>query len=191
MSRNRFSDFIARRKSQHGPSHSPAGSDLSLEDAGGGADMEKYFSTLSGIEKDIDVVDSNVDVLSHLHNKLLSSADGSKSESITHQLDKKTSQTNELITKLKRELHGKYQISATIGEMKQCTLTHVLHVCPAVEQMNEGIQMSPSEEATRRGRHAALVRRLMAVLEKYRTLERESQRRYRARMERHIRLGMN
>ncbi|KAJ2744905.1 hypothetical protein GGI20_002597 [Coemansia sp. BCRC 34301] len=58
-----------------------------------------------------------------------------------------------------------------------------------VEQMNENTEVSPSDRAKRRGRHTVLVRRLMGVLDKYRALERESQKRYRTRMEKHIRLG--
>ncbi|KAI8318326.1 t-SNARE, partial [Martensiomyces pterosporus] len=118
---------------------------------------------LSSIDEDIAKVDGNVDELSMLHNKLLSTADGSKSESIARQRDKKTAETNDLVAKLRRELD-------------------------AVEQMNENTQMNPSDEATQRGKHAALVRRLMGVLDKYRTLERESQKRYQTRIEKHIRL---
>ncbi|KAJ2470797.1 hypothetical protein EV174_006057, partial [Coemansia sp. RSA 2320] len=54
--------------------------------------------------------------------------------------------------------------------------------------MNENTMFSPSDRAKRKGRHAVLMRRLMAALDKYRTLERESQKRYRTRMEKHIRL---
>ncbi|KAJ2090606.1 hypothetical protein GGI03_007121 [Coemansia sp. RSA 2337] len=54
--------------------------------------------------------------------------------------------------------------------------------------MNQSTALSPSDRAKRRGRHAVLVRRLMGVLDKYRALERESQKRYRTRMEKHIRL---
>ncbi|KAJ2637117.1 hypothetical protein GGF44_003000, partial [Coemansia sp. RSA 1694] len=78
--------------------------------------------------------------------------------------DQKTRQLNDQIEKLKRELG-------------------------AVEQMNRSTELSPSDRAKRRGRHAVLARRLMGVLDKYRSLERESQKRYRTRMEKHIRLG--
>ncbi|KAJ2664143.1 hypothetical protein IWW48_000912 [Coemansia sp. RSA 1200] len=50
----------------------------------------------------------------------------------------------------------------------------------AVERMNRTTQLSPSEEATRRSRHSVLARKLMGVIDKYRILERESQKRYRA-----------
>ncbi|KAJ2047418.1 hypothetical protein H4S04_004462 [Coemansia sp. S16] len=58
----------------------------------------------------------------------------------------------------------------------------------AVDQMNQSTALSPSDRAKRRGRHAVLIRRLMGVLDKYRALEREYQKRYRTRMEKHIRL---
>lgn len=54
--------------------------------------------------------------------------------------------------------------------------------------MNESSDLSPSDKATRKSKHSVLVRRLMGVLDKYRSIERESQKRYRQRMERHIRL---
>ncbi|KAJ2491242.1 hypothetical protein IWW37_002494 [Coemansia sp. RSA 2050] len=77
--------------------------------------------------------------------------------------DQKTRQLNDQIEKLKGELG-------------------------AVDQMNQSTSLGPSDRAKRRGRHAVLVRRLMGVLDKYRALERESQKRYRTRMEKHIRL---
>ncbi|KAJ2537589.1 hypothetical protein IWW35_006503, partial [Coemansia sp. RSA 1878] len=55
--------------------------------------------------------------------------------------------------------------------------------------MNRNTSLTPSEEATRRTRHAVLARKLMGLLDKYRQLERESQKMYRRRMEKHIRIG--
>ncbi|KAJ2859746.1 hypothetical protein FB639_005730, partial [Coemansia asiatica] len=163
MSRNRFSEFIARRRENSlGNSDSP-NSSVSLEENNANVDMEKYFTTLNGIERDISNVSSSIDELGVLHGRLLSTADGDKSEAIAHQRDLKTADINDQIKKLRNELG-------------------------AVEQMNQNTQLTPSEEATRRSKHAVLAQRLMSVLDKYRTLEKESQKRYRVRMEKHIRL---
>ncbi|KAJ2606653.1 hypothetical protein H4R99_000287 [Coemansia sp. RSA 1722] len=163
MSRNRFSEFIARRRENSlGSSDSP-NSNASLEEGYANVDMEKYLTTLNGIERDINNASSNIDELGVLHGRLLSTADGDKSEAIAHQRDIKTADINDQIKKLRNELG-------------------------AVEQMNQNTQLTPGEEATRRSKHAVLAQKLMSVLDKYRTLERESQKRYRTRMEKHIRL---
>ncbi|KAJ1942750.1 hypothetical protein GGF37_002972 [Kickxella alabastrina] len=165
MNRNRFSEFIARRgeDASDGSDGGSPGSLSSIGDSSVNVEMEKYFSTLNGIERDINSVSSNVDELGVLHGRLLSTADGDKSEAIAELRDQKTLQINNQIKKLKSELN-------------------------AVDQMNQNTQLSPGQEATRRSRHTVLARKLMTVLDKYRTLERESQKRYRTRMEKHIRL---
>ncbi|KAJ2012687.1 hypothetical protein GGI06_004070 [Coemansia sp. S85] len=163
MNRNRFSEFIAARNEGSGDDSQPPGSPESLEGADTSEDMEKYLMALSGIERDIAVASNGVDELGVLHGRLLSTADGTKAEVVAQQRDQKTKQLNEQIEKLKGELG-------------------------AVDQMNQSTSLSPSDRAKRRGRHAVLVRRLMGVLDKYRALERESQKRYRTRMEKHIRL---
>ncbi|KAJ2033530.1 hypothetical protein H4S03_005589 [Coemansia sp. S3946] len=178
MNRNRFSEFIARRNEGSGDDSQPPGSPESLDDAGASEDMEKYLTALGGIERDIAATSNGVDELGVLHGRLLSTADGAKAEGrienvsaqasaarrpIAQQRDQKTRQLNDQIEKLKGELG-------------------------AVDQMNQSTALSPSDRAKRRGRHAVLVRRLMGVLDKYRALERESQKRYRTRMEKHIRL---
>ncbi|KAJ2752554.1 hypothetical protein GGI19_003746 [Coemansia pectinata] len=163
MNRNRFSEFIARRNEGSGDDSQPPGSPESLDDVGASEDMEKYLTALGGIERDIAATSNGVDELGVLHGRLLSTADGAKAEAVAQQRDQKTRQLNDQIEKLKGELG-------------------------AVDQMNESTALSPSDRAKRRGRHAVLVRRLMGVLDKYRALERESQKRYRTRMEKHIRL---
>ncbi|KAJ1993198.1 hypothetical protein EDC05_002274 [Coemansia umbellata] len=166
MNRSRFSDFVAHQRDNGSGGSGSSG----IVTSGGrsfgssiNSDMEKYLTTLNGIAKDIDTASNDVDELGALHGRLLSTADGTKAESIARQRDQKTAQINSLVMRLKSELD-------------------------AVEQMNQNTQLTPSEEATRRSRHAVLARKLMRVLEKYRMLERESQKRYRSRMERHIRL---
>ncbi|KAJ2119260.1 hypothetical protein IW147_006007, partial [Coemansia sp. RSA 720] len=127
--------------------------------------MEKYLTILNGIENDIDAANDDVDDLGVIHETLLSTADGTRSEAIARQRDQKTTQINNHIVRLRGELN-------------------------AVEQMNRNTSLTPSEEATRRTRHAVLARKLMGVLDKYRQLERESQKMYRQRMEKHIRIVM-
>ncbi|KAJ1721963.1 hypothetical protein LPJ53_003565 [Coemansia erecta] len=163
MSRNRFSEFIARRRENSLDDSGSPDSLASLGESNTNVDMEKYFTTLNGIERDIEGVNSSVDELGVLHGRLLSTADGDKSEAIARQRDQKTADINDTIKKLRSELN-------------------------AVEQMNRNTQLTPGDEAIRRSRHAVLARKLMSVLDKYRTLERESQKRYRTRMEKHIRL---
>ncbi|KAJ2786865.1 Syntaxin-3 [Coemansia interrupta] len=163
MSRNRFSEFIARRRENSFDDSGSPDSLTSVEESDANVDMEKYFTTLNGIERDIEGVNGSVDELGVLHGRLLSTADGDKSEAIARQRDQKTADINDTIKKLRSELN-------------------------AVEQMNRNTQLAPGDEAIRRSRHAVLARKLMAVLDKYRTLERESQKRYRTRMEKHIRL---
>ncbi|KAJ2405138.1 hypothetical protein J3F80_004395 [Coemansia sp. RSA 2526] len=126
--------------------------------------MEKYLTILNGIENDIDAANDDVDDLGVIHETLLSTADGTRSEAIARQRDQKTTQINNHIVRLRGELN-------------------------AVEQMNRNTSLTPSEEATRRTRHAVLARKLMGLLDKYRQLERESQKMYRRRMEKHIRIG--
>ncbi|KAJ2427114.1 hypothetical protein IWW41_003935, partial [Coemansia sp. RSA 2522] len=125
--------------------------------------MEKYLTILNGIENDIDAANDDVDDLGVIHETLLSTADGTRSEAIARQRDQKTTQINNHIVRLRGELN-------------------------AVEQMNRNTSLTPSEEATRRTRHAVLARKLMGLLDKYRQLERESQKMYRRRMEKHIRI---
>ncbi|KAJ1734454.1 hypothetical protein LPJ72_002348 [Coemansia sp. Benny D160-2] len=108
---------------------------------------------LNGIERDIDITSRSVDELGGLHGTLLSTADGTKAEAVARQRDQLTSQINGVVVRLKNELD-------------------------AVERMNRTTQLSPSEEATRRSRHSVLARKLMGVIDKYRILERESQKRY-------------
>ncbi|KAJ2192195.1 hypothetical protein IW145_006742, partial [Coemansia sp. RSA 521] len=147
---------------------------------------------LNGIENDIDAANDDVDDLGVIHETLLSTADGTRSEgkvlpyfttlalsqhtlntviiccvtvAIARQRDQKTTQINNHIVRLRGELN-------------------------AVEQMNRNTSLTPSEEATRRTRHAVLARKLMGLLDKYRQLERESQKMYRRRMEKHIRIVM-
>ncbi|KAJ2290134.1 hypothetical protein IW141_003448 [Coemansia sp. RSA 355] len=127
--------------------------------------MEKYLTILNGIENDIDAANDDVDDLGVIHETLLSTADGTRSEAIARQRDQKTTQINNHIVRLRGELN-------------------------AVEQMNRNTSLTPSEEATRRTRHAVLARKLMGLLDKYRQLERESQKMYRRRMEKHIRIVM-
>ncbi|PIA12643.1 t-SNARE [Coemansia reversa NRRL 1564] len=127
--------------------------------------MEKYLVILNGIERDIETAGGDVDELKTIHEQLLSMADGTRSEAIARQRDQKTAQINNHIVRLRGELN-------------------------AVGQVNQNTSLSPSEEATRRSRHSVLVRRLMEVLDKYRKIERESQRQYRLRMEKHIRIVM-
>ncbi|KAJ1746864.1 hypothetical protein LPJ79_005637 [Coemansia sp. RSA 1821] len=137
----------------------------SVRSAGSGSETEKYFTILNGIEEDIDAANDDVDDLGVIHETLLSTADGTRSEAIARQRDQKTAQINNHIVRLRGELN-------------------------AVEQMNRNTVQNPSEEATRRSRHAVLARKLMDVLDKYRRLERESQKQYRQRMEKHIRIVM-
>ncbi|KAJ2210670.1 hypothetical protein EV179_006076 [Coemansia sp. RSA 487] len=82
--------------------------------------------------------------------------DGTKAEdsAIARQRDQMTNQINGIVMRLKNELD-------------------------AVERTNQTTPLSPSEEATRRSRHSVLARKLMGVIDKYRILERESQKRYR------------
>ncbi|KAJ1778062.1 hypothetical protein LPJ54_001964 [Coemansia sp. RSA 1824] len=108
---------------------------------------------LNGIENDIDAANDDVDDLGVIHETLLSTADGTRSEAIARQRDQKTTQINNHIVRLRGELN-------------------------AVEQMNRNTSLTPSEEATRRTRHAVLARKLMGLLDKYRQLERESQKMY-------------
>ncbi|KAJ2910321.1 hypothetical protein GGI21_000985 [Coemansia aciculifera] len=174
MNRNRLSEFIARRNEGSDNDDNannynddddarPPNSPDSLDDVDTNKDMEKYLTALHGIERDIAAASNGVDELGVLHGRLLSTADGAKAEAVAQQRDQKTRHLNEQIEKLRRELG-------------------------AVEQMNESTELNPSDRAKRKGRHAVLMRRLMGVLDKYRALERESQKRYRNRMEKHIRL---
>ncbi|KAJ2142304.1 hypothetical protein IW142_004375, partial [Coemansia sp. RSA 564] len=159
-----LSKFIPRRR--HGSADSgESGRSLdSFRSGGASTDMEKYLTILNGIENDIDAANDDVDDLGVIHETLLSTADGTRSEAIARQRDQKTTQINNHIVRLRGELN-------------------------AVEQMNRNTSLTPSEEATRRTRHAVLARKLMGLLDKYRQLERESQKMYRRRMEKHIRIG--
>ncbi|KAJ2848860.1 hypothetical protein IWW36_003033 [Coemansia brasiliensis] len=152
---------------RHGSADSArSGSSMgSIRSTNSNSEIEKYFTILNGIEEDIDAANDDVDDLGVIHETLLSTADGTRSEAIARQRDQKTAQINNHIVRLRGELN-------------------------AVEQMNRNIVQNPSEEATRRSRHAVLARKLMEVLDKYRKLERESQKQYRQRMEKHIRIVM-
>ncbi|ORX70751.1 t-SNARE [Linderina pennispora] len=163
MSHNRMSEFRANRNSIMSHISSILPTRHSNDGNEGQTEMEKYFAALDGLERDIAGVNSGVDDLSALHGKLLSSSDGHKAEAIANQRDRRTAQINSQITKLKKELN-------------------------AIDLMNDSTTLAPADEATRRSRHALLARRLMEVVDKYRTLERESQKRYRDRIERQIRL---
>ncbi|KAJ2451514.1 hypothetical protein EV183_003548 [Coemansia sp. RSA 2336] len=160
-----LSKFLPHRRRGSADSAQSGSTMGSVGSAGSGSDTEKYFTILNGIEEDVDAANDDVDDLGVIHETLLSTADGTRSEAIARQRDQKTAQINNHIVRLRGELN-------------------------AVEQMNRNTALNPSEEATRRSRHAVLARKLMDVLDKYRRLERESQRQYRQRMEKHIRIVM-
>lgn len=86
--RNRFSEFLAHRKEDNGYSdggeaRSPSiatSPSLNGDNEANPSDTEKYLAALRGIENDIGSANSKVGELGALHDQLLNSADGAKSE---------------------------------------------------------------------------------------------------------------
>ncbi|OMH79474.1 Syntaxin-like protein psy1 [Zancudomyces culisetae] len=161
MSRDRFAELKAARKESISTLRA---SDVSrTQTTGEKTEMEIFYTKVGEIEDMINKVNILVSQVQDFQEKNLTSIDIEKGKVIRAEVEQKVGETNREIQNVRKRLME-------------------------MENLNNQIKVDSGDEAVRRGRHAALVKKFTEAIEKYRSIERESQMKYRLRMERQIRI---
>ncbi|OLY81840.1 Syntaxin-like protein psy1 [Smittium mucronatum] len=161
MSNDRYEELRAVRKESY--------AQVSLHrhetavDFGEKPEMNIFYDKVSEIEDRIAKVNTLVGNVHKLHDKNLSSINNEKEKESAIEIDRQCMEINNEIKKIRAQLID-------------------------LDNSNVGTNLDSGDLAVRRGRYSALIKRFSETIEYYRSVERESQMKYKARIERQIRV---
>ncbi|PVU89619.1 hypothetical protein BB559_005017 [Furculomyces boomerangus] len=159
MARDRYQELRAVRKESN--------ADVLVEEVGERTkektDMENFYTRISEVDDRIDKVNELVPKIQKLYEKNLTSINPEKEKEYTTEIDRNVMEANNELNSIRRRLLE-------------------------IENENNKPGFSSGDQAVRRGRHAALLRKFTETIENYRSVERDSQMRYKTRIERQIKI---
>ncbi|PVZ98145.1 hypothetical protein BB558_005874 [Smittium angustum] len=159
MARDRYQELRAVRKESN--------ADVVAEEVGERTkektDMENFYTRISEVDDRIDKVNELVPKIQKLYEKNLTSINPEKEKEYTTEIDRNVMEANNELNSIRRRLLE-------------------------IENENNKPGFSSGDQAVRRGRHAALLRKFTETIENYRSVERDSQMRYKTRIERQIKI---